>query len=195
MDHDDELRALWREQKSKEPLMSTQEVMRLDSKFSRRVGARNVTEYATAALLAVYFGSVAVIPGHTGAVSRVGAAMIVGAALHAVVELRRRGTALPPPAVDAPTQVYVEHHRAQLTRQRDLLATAPRWYVAPFVAGTLVYVAGIAIDVLGRGAPMGVVGLTLAGVLAVLTAVFVGVLFLNRHVTKRLSKKIDALDE
>jgi hypothetical protein len=195
MDRDEDLRALWRAQKTETTTMTPENVMKQDSKLSRRIGARNGLEYVAAAFLALYFGSIAVRPGDAGAVLRVGAALVVGAAVNAAFSLRRRGRALPPPPVDAPTHACVAHHRTQLTRQRDLLATAPRWYVLPFAGATLVFTVGVGLDAFRHGEPLRDLVMMLATAELVVGAVFVLVLFANRYVVKKLTRKIDALDE
>jgi hypothetical protein len=194
MDRDEELRALWRDQKTETTIMTTENVMKQDSKLSRRIGMRNGLEYVAATFVALYFGSVALRPGDAGGVLRVGAALIVGAAVHVALDLRRRGKALPPPPVDAPTGEHVAHHRTQLTRQRDLLATAPRWYVLPFAGATVVFTIGVGLDRLHRGDTSSDVGALLAGVDAILGVVFVFVLFANRYAAEKLTRAIDSLE-
>jgi uncharacterized membrane protein YecN with MAPEG domain len=195
MDRDEELRAVWREQKTETTVMTSENVMRQDATLSRRIRARNGLEYVAAAVVTLYFGAVALRPGDAGAVLRVGAALLVGAAVHVAFDLHRRGRPIPPPAVDAPTRACIAHHRAQLTRQRDLLAAAPRWYVAPFAPGLVVFTLGVGVDLLRHGETMRAVASLLVTVDAIIATVLVFVLVVNRYATRRLTRKIDALDE
>src|SRR5262249_25439417 len=65
---------------------------------------------------------------------RLGAGLIVVAAIYIIYSLRIRGSAQNIPE-DAARMSFIQFHRLSLERQRDLLEDIWRWYLLPFVPG------------------------------------------------------------
>ena len=180
---DQDLKTLWRNQQMETGPMSIEQIHA--RAFQSRIQVRNLVEYAASVLVLGIFGFYAVFFPHP--VMKLGAVMImVGAAVMAW-QLHRRASArsLAPGAAAGASLAF---HRAELVRQRDALRSAFWWYIAPFVPGMTVFVAGMAQarpgTSLGHLAP-----------LAGLTCAYLAAWFLiNRGAAKRLQAEIDDLD-
>lgn len=169
--------------------MSLTDIHAHSRRFQSRIRTRNLTEYAAAALVIAVFGWMAfLIPDlfvKAGAILTALGAAYVAYALHA-----KAGASAGQPDGGEP---LIDFHRAELVRQRKALATVPRWYLAPFVPGMLVFVGGVSfspdtgLPLLARlaqfGFAVGIVG-----------AVFAGVAWLNARAVKQLDARIAALD-
>jgi hypothetical protein len=182
---DDDLRSLWKQQASDGPRPSAEEVRARSEVFARKIASRNRRETIAATFVMVVFTVGAVLPGVT-LMHRLGCVSLVLAAVFVVTVLRRKGSAGPPPADDAPTAERLAHHRAELGKQRDLLARAGIWYVGPFVPGLALLFADEAISDPAHRARMLVVA-------ALVSAFLVGVVALNRRAARALGREIDAL--
>src|SRR5689334_16090508 len=102
--------------------------------FARTIFWRNAREWAAAILVVGGFGWRALAP-ETPALVRLGSLLTVAGALYVSWRLARDGRALPPPPAEASTADHLAAHRANLERQRGLLLSVPRWYIAPLVPG------------------------------------------------------------
>lgn len=180
---DQDLKALWRNQQMETGPMSIEQIHA--RAFQSRIQVRNLVEYAASALVLGIFGFYAVFFPHP--LMKLGAVMVmVGTAVMAW-QLHRRASAriLPPGAAAGASLAF---HRAELVRQRNALRSAFWWYIAPFVPGMTMFVAGMALARPGTSpghlAPLGV----LIG--AYLAAWFL----INRGAAKRLQAEIDDLD-
>ena len=111
----------------------------------------------------------------------------VAAVTFIVYHLHRYGSARVMPAEMGLTNC-LQFHRAELERQRDLLRSVWKWYLAPLVPGMLLVYVGSA---LARPEHASRALLGLAGTVAV----FVLIGDLNRRVANRLQARIDALEK
>ncbi|MBP6690538.1 MAG: hypothetical protein KA153_11140, partial [Hyphomonadaceae bacterium] len=95
--------------------------------------------------------------------------------------------------LDAGAQSWATFHRAELTRQRDALRTVWSWYLAPFVPGMLVFLAGVSFTPENPAPFPARLGVFLAG-LGIMAGVYAVIWWLNAIVAKRLDSEIAALD-
>ncbi|MEQ1812619.1 MAG: hypothetical protein ABL889_22020, partial [Terricaulis sp.] len=124
---------------------------------------------------------------------RVGAGLIIAGALYVCWKLHELGRAATRGELDAGAQSWAAFHRAELTRQRDALRTVWSWYLAPFVPGMLVFLAGVSFAP-DNPAPFPVrLGVFLAG-LGIMASVYAVIWWLNAVAAKRLDAEITALD-
>ena len=185
----DPLQTLWIQQKQETFTMSLADIRSHSRRFQSRVRTRNYTEYAAAALVIVLFGWVGfLVPDlvvKAGAFLTALGAAYVAFALHA--KASAQGVQ---PDGNEPLMAF---HRRELVRQREALATVPRWYLAPFVPGILVFVGGVSfspdtgLPLLARIAQFGFS-------LAIVGAIFAGIAWLNARAVKQLDAEIAALD-
>jgi hypothetical protein len=157
-------------------------------KLHRTVQRRNLREYIAAAIVIAAFGLyVFILPG---VLMKTGSLLVIAATLFVVWQLVRRATAEPPP-LHATLAELAAFHRCELVRQRDALKSVAVWYMAPFVPGMTLFIAGFAF-----AAPLGRLAVPVAGMMAAIcAAVFGGVWRLNVWAARRLQKRIDALKE
>jgi hypothetical protein len=80
----------------------------------------------------------------------------------------------------------VEFHRRELTRQRDLLRSVWRWYIAPIAPGLVIFSAGAASHA-GSGSGF-------YRVLVLYAVVFGFIVWLNYRGSLRLDRQIAELD-
>jgi hypothetical protein len=189
----DELAALWRAQPTKVITMAIGELKKRESKLERVVGVRNALEYGAGALVAATFS--AMMFGPIGWVARIGCVLIVFATIRVIATVRRRGSAEASPSMSAPTREHLAHLRAQLERQRDLLASVPRWYLAPFLPGYVVFLGGVAIDLLSKGVPVSKLLLPFGNAIALAMIVFGAVVVANRKAAAKLAREIAGLED
>jgi hypothetical protein len=79
--------------------------------------------------------------------------------------------------------------------QRDLLASVPRWYLAPFVPGMALFIAGVTLDRLAAGATMAAIAPGLARGVGEIVGIFALVALLNYVTSRKLTRAIAALDD
>src|SRR5262249_1229901 len=114
---EDELGRLWREQKLKGDKMPLDEIRQKAEKFESRVRRRNLREYIAGVIVVVTFGAMVFRAPNT--LGRLGAGLIVVAAIYIIYSLRIRGSAQNIPE-DAARMSFIQFHRRSLERQRDL---------------------------------------------------------------------------
>lgn len=167
---------------------SLEELSRRAHRLDRQVRLRNALEYAGGAIPILVFGAMAIAP--VDPLMRIASAIIVAGIVVVMWGLHRRAAASRAEDWGAP---ILEHHRAQLVRQRDALAGVWRWYLAPLVPGLVLLFASIW---QARLAIVGPEAATLAILPPVLIAiaVFAGIHWLNRAAARRLSRVIATLD-
>ena len=186
---DDDLRALWQSAPAAGSV-SLDELRKRERALSLRVKVRNGAEYVAAAFVVVAFTFYAVRAPSLGV--RASSWLTVLATAFVVWKLRRDGSPLPPPALGAPLGESLAHHRASLVRQRDLLRTAPLWYVGPFVVPMVLFQVSVALE-RSPGAPFAVLMRELARPLFVSLLVFAAIAFLNVRAAGKLDAKIESL--
>jgi hypothetical protein len=115
--------------------MSLEQVREQARQLERRVGRRNLREYVAAVVVVFAFGWT--LWNGPSAAARIGAGLMIAAALFVSYWLHAQGVAASLPA-DLGTQSSLDFLRGQLERKRDRLRSAWLWYVLPFVPGVLV---------------------------------------------------------
>jgi hypothetical protein len=183
--HDNDAQALWQSQPRGEPVISLEEIRARARRMERRVARRNVREYVALPIVVAAFGSVIWV-GPTSSM-RVGAGLIIAAAVFVVYRIHRRGTATSLPA-DLASNSALHFHRAQLEGQRDLLRSVWSWALLPFVPGILLMLIGASI---ARPEWMRLIvayGISFAGLM-------IGLHVLNRGAAARIQHLLDRLPE
>lgn len=160
-------------------------------RFQSRVRSRNMIEYVAAAFVISAFSWMAVSMPEP--IVQVGAGLIVLGALYVCWQLYRLGRAATRSELTAGAQSWVAFHRAELTRQREALRTVWSWYLAPFLPGMLVFLAGVSFTEANPAPFPARLGVFLAG-LGIMAAVFAVIWLLNAVAAKRLEAEIAALD-
>lgn len=160
-------------------------------RFQSRIRSRNMMEYVAAAIVVVFFGWIAATVPFP--IVRVGAVLIILGALYVCWRLFGLGRAATRQELDAGAQSWAAFHRAELTRQREALRTVWSWYLAPFVPGTLVFLAGVSFSTANPMPFPERLAVFLAG-LAIMAGIFVVIAWLNARAVRRLDAELVALD-
>ncbi|HMD97065.1 MAG TPA: hypothetical protein VKM93_07005 [Terriglobia bacterium] len=168
--------------------MSIDEIRRKARKFQQKIGRRNLREYIAALVVVVFFSYTLWHDPDT--VTRVGFAMIIAGMLYIVYQLHHRGSARSP-AAEMGSASWLEFHRRELERQRDLVGSVWSWYLGPMIPGWVVLTVGLARTNPGH---LQHVGVSLAVLNLVAALVFVGIWKLNQRAARRLQRRIDELD-
>lgn len=161
-------------------------------RFQARVRRRNMIEYVAAAFVIVFFAGTAVAA--PAPVVQLGAALVVAAALYVCWQLYRMGRAASRSELEAGAQSWAAFHRAELVRQREALRTVWRWYLAPFVPGYLVFLAGVSFTEANPAPLAARLGVFVAA-LALMAGAFAVIAWLNARAAKQLDAQIAALDQ
>lgn len=168
------------------PEVSLDEIVARAERLRKKLRWANAREYVAGAFVVVMFVMLAATSKNLPPVSRIGAALIACGAVFVVTYLALRGAA-GEVARDASTLAC---YRSELERRRALLAAVPKWYVAPFWPGTILFFAGMMLANPDNGAVIRAV--TLSAVFAVAVNVFV--VWLNLRGARKLAAEIAALD-
>lgn len=179
---------LWARQQIAPLRPSPEELGRLAHRLDRRVRLRNALEYGAGAIPILAFGAMAIAPVEP--LMRLAGAAIVLGVLVVMYGLHRRAGAS---RVEDWATPILDHHRAQLVRQRDALESVWRWYLAPLVPGLALLFAGVWQIVRDNAGASAATAHILPPVL-IAGIVFVGIHWLNRVAARRLTHAIDALD-
>lgn len=171
-----------------EPIPALPDLHRRASRFERRIRLRNAVEYAAIMLVVAAFGAFAILAPVPLPAMRIGAALVVIGALYVAWQLHRRASFRPP----SPGLPLVEHHRRELVRQRDAVASVANWYLAPFLPGMLLILFGPVID--GGSRAWAALGWEQLPALVLPPAFFLFVWLLNRRAARQLQAAIDDLD-
>ncbi len=177
---------LWQEQSVEGIKMSAEIIHKRAQKFDRRIWWRNVREYVAsliaACIIAYFFAT------EHDLFSRLTYALFFGALVWIVVALHRKGSATKIPAgLDTVTSLRM--YRAELERQRRVVASAWSWYLAPMVPGFIVLTVGKAIKT-----PHPAAWASLILMDAIVAATFFGIWKLNMWAARCLQRMIDGLD-
>ena len=186
----DQIRALWTAQPVEPFKLSVDQVSKRTGQFQARIRQRNITEYLAALLVVGVFGWMAcLIPVFT---VKAGAILIILGALYVCWKLHKIAGRQAGQQADNAARL-LDHHRSELMRQRDALASVWRWYLAPFVPGAVVFVAGVTFSP-DTGLPF-LAGLTIFAIsMAIMGSMFAGVICLNNRAVKQLDAEIAELD-
>lgn len=186
----DPLQTLWTQQTQETFSMSLADIHAHSRRFQSRIRTRNLTEYAAAALVVAVFGWMAfLIPD---LVVKAGCILTALAAAYVAYALHTKASA--PGSQPDGGEPLLDFHRAELLRQRQALATVPRWYLAPFVPGMLLFVGGVSFTP-DSGLPLMARFFQFGIATAIVAAVFAGVAWLNARAVKQLDARIAALDD
>jgi hypothetical protein len=179
--------ALWQSQPVDPRPVGLEEVRRQAAVFGRTIRRRNLREYLAALFVFGFFGWHAFSDAR-GFV-RAGSALIVAGTAVVVFHLRRHGAPGTPP-VEELVSTCLSFQRRELERQRDLLRSVPRWYLAPLVPGLAVLFVGSGFEKAGASA-----GLPLKPVLGVLAFVllFLAIAWLNAKAAREVQRELDEL--
>jgi hypothetical protein len=186
MNGDDPLRALWRDQPTKELPEMTLDVLhgrskRLTRKVSTRKWSETIAGAACMLLLAALGARVAGAP-----LLRLTCLLLVVGEGIVIAGMWRRSTVTAAP-VGATTRAFLDYYRAELARERDRLKTIARWYLAPVAPG--IFLLPIALCAAVRG-PTLVAG-AITTVATALTYVILVALY--RRSAGKIGREIDAL--
>jgi hypothetical protein len=172
---------------SKAPVeVSMEAILAREAKLKRAVRISHTMEYVAGVFVIGWFIAAAALPERgLPPVARIGSAMIACGAVFVLTYLALRGK--PPEARHEASTLAC--YRAQLEHRRDLLSRVPRWYIAPFMPGMIVFLAGIAIDKWGEPQTLPM----LAIVVTVVLGVNVGIALLNRRAARKLARELAEL--
>lgn len=187
--NDVDLRTLWRDQPAEHDPMTLAQIHQQAETFERKVRRRNLRDYVGTALVILFFAPL--LFAHSSWMMQAGAAMIIVAALTAARHLHKVASARVVPDVGA---TIVDFRREELIRQRDALRSIGRWYLAPFLPGLVLLMAGrwFQSHVPGRSIEADHLAILAASAFA---AIVFGVVWaLNQRGARRLQKQIDALE-
>ncbi len=184
----DPLRDLWQSQKSEGIRMSTADVRRKAMKFETRVHRRNVREYGAALVVVVFLGFESWRVPDT--LTRAGFILMIAGVAYLAWQLHRRGSARSLPA-ELGSTTSLEFFKKELERQRDLLQSVWRWYLAPLIPGLVVVTVGAARTNSGHR-PHFALWLAVFNVFAASALVFIG--WLNQSAARKLQNRIDELN-
>lgn len=190
----DELRALWQDAPAPAAVPDVARLLGRERAFRRSIAFRNATEHTAAALVVVTFVRMG-IAAEGATLIRLACALIAAAAVFVSWKIWVDGRNLPKPDAAATTAAHLAHHRAALERQIALLGTVPRWYLAPFAPGLVLFLVGVALESPASAAPMSVRAISLGGTAAFCALVFAAVAWLNRRATKKLQAELAALSD
>jgi len=189
-DHDP-LQKLWTQQTQEPFTMSLADVHLHAQRFQSRIRNRNMMEYVAAASVIAFFAWM--IPTVPEPIVQVGAGLIVLGALYVCWKLYQLGRAATRGEMNAAAQSWVAFHRAELVRQREALRTVWSWYLAPFIPGMVVFLAGVSFTEANPAPLPARLGVFLAG-LGLMAAVFAVIWWLNAQAVKKLDVEIAAVD-
>lgn len=189
-DHD-RFQKLWTQQTLEPFTMSLGDVHLHAQRFQSRIRSRNMIEFGATAIVVVAFGWIATIVPYP--IVQIGAALIISGALYACWQLFRLGRSATRYELNAGAQSWAAFHRAELTRQREALRTVWRWYLAPFLPGMLVFLAGVMFST-ANPLPLPERLATFLAGLAIMAGVFAVSAWLNAQAVKRLDAELAALD-
>ncbi|MBY9066167.1 hypothetical protein K1X12_04605 [Hyphomonas sp. WL0036] len=191
MTETDPLRALWAGQATPEFAMTPEALRQKAGGFQRTIRLRNITEYAAAIFVVGVFGWMAFLIPEP--VVKLGCALIVAGTLYVCWKLYHVASAAGRKQLDAALSLTA-FHRAELTRQRDALATVWRWYLLPFVPGVLVFLGGVAFTP-ANPAPLAAKLMMFLVEIGFCGVMFAAIAWLNARAVKGLDAELAALAE
>jgi hypothetical protein len=179
-----DLKAFWKQQNTESVQMTAEQIRLKATAFQRSVWRRNLLEYFACAVVIFAFSAyIWIFPNR---LMKLGSLIEVVAALFVAYRLRTRGSARKLTPADAGLSLRTFHIK-ELSRQRDFARTAWCWYVAPLMAGMLVFVWGM--EQMVRPEARGV--LVVLG--AVMLALAVLISLANIWKARDLQREIDTL--
>lgn len=158
--------------------------------FQSRIRTRNWIEYVAAVFVIGGFLWMALTM--PAPIIKAGALLIALGAAYVCWKLYQLGRAASKAEMDA-AQSLADFHRAELVRQRDALRTVWSWYLAPFVPGMLVFLAGVSFTAANPAPSFARLAIFLVG-FGLMAAVFAVIAWINALTVKKLGAEIAALD-
>ena len=181
-------RELWSKDDSPTPEITMEEILTRSDRLRRKVRLSTTMEVVAGVFVVVYFILMATIPGFAAklpATSRIGAALIACAAIFVLTYLVLRG-ARPEPRRDVSTLAC---YREDLERRRALLASVPKWYLAPFWPGTALFFAGILVEHWNRPGALPI----LVACSFVVVGINASIALVNRRAARKLGEELASL--
>ncbi|MBY4636798.1 hypothetical protein K5P26_06545 [Sphingopyxis sp. XHP0097] len=177
------LRAIWQSNEAELDALSLDAVRERAARLGSAVERRNRREYGAAAIVVVMFALyAAVLPG---LLLKLGSLLTIAAALFVAWQLSRRTSRSNPDAEMCDIRAF---YRARLAREEYMLARVGRWYLAPFVPGLGIFMAG-------QAKQAGTDGVAAWLFFAALPAlVFLAIWLVNLRVAAKLRQQIARLD-
>lgn len=183
--HFDQVRTAWRSEKEESFVMPVEELQARAMQLSAAVRRRNLAEYCAAALVAAV--NVYYFFYFSGALARVGSALILAGIAWIVLHLRQYGSL---GALPAHTLASLDFLTAELTRQRDLLRDIWTWYLLPLLPGVVLFLLGLHEIKAAGGSPL----VSEHAILRIVAACIIGfalIAFANNRAAARLQRQID----
>jgi hypothetical protein len=180
--------SVWQKQQLEGIRMSADEICRRATAYQRRILWRNAREYVGALATVVFFGFQ--FWWTTDTATRAGFVLIGAGLLYIVWQLWTKGASRSVPA-EMGLSSALEFHRRELERQRDLVRSVWRWYLAPLIPGWVVLSIGLARTNPGHIRHFALV-FTIFQIVA--ASAFIFVWWLNQRAARRLQGRIDELD-
>lgn len=177
------LRALWQDGGAALAPMPLDEIKRRATCFGDGIRRRNRREYGAAVVVVAIFALYAIFLPEP--LLKLGSLLVIAGALIVAWQLSRRTSRTDP---DAEAQDVRGYYRARLVREEHMLAHIGRWYLAPFMPGLLVFLAGLA-KTGGMARPI-----VFVSVVAFQLLIFGGIWWLNRRAAAMLRAQIDRID-
>jgi Flp pilus assembly protein TadB len=177
----DDLCRLWQDQPVENAAMSLEEIRDKAQKFRARIRRRNLREYLAAVVVVIAFAYY--IYKFTDPLIRIGSGLVIAGAMWTMYQLHRRTAPRSLPAGLALVG-SLEFYRQELIRQRDALHSVWVWYILPMTPGLVVFIAGT----------RPTRALMVAPFVGTLTAVSLGIWWMNRKAAVRLNRQIAELD-
>lgn len=176
---------IWQSQPVEGIKMSADALRQRAGKFESTILWRNAREYLGALIAALAFGFFFVKTHDI--LFRIAYGLLIAGLAFVVFRLHRQGSAKSlPSAMGAST--CVQFFRAELERQRDLVANVWPWYLAPLLPGFAVYTVAFAVAI---PYPANLRGLALLD--GLVAAVFIVIWKLNLRAARSLQRTIDEL--
>lgn len=123
---------IWQSQPVEGTKMSADVIRQRAVRFERKISNRNLRESIIALLVIAFFSySFVTTPG---TLLRITWLLFIAGMIWIIIQLRRKGTPKTMPGAMGNFS-SIEFFRAELERQRDLVKSVWRWYLAPLVPG------------------------------------------------------------
>eukprot|EP01136_Pigoraptor_vietnamica_P039094 Opistho-1_new@109300 len=178
---------LWTAQQLDARGPSVAELTERATRFQRRIRARDLIEYVAGTLVIAAFAGIAVDANDWGI--RIASLLLITGTGIAMRNVWRRRSTNDPASL---AQDALTHYRARLAAQRDALASVGRWYLAPFLPGTIVFLAAV---VRVQAETLSLATALRNGAIAttVIALIFGLILWLNRCASRAITAEIETL--
>jgi Flp pilus assembly protein TadB len=185
-----DVKTLWRNQEPEDDTVTLAHIHERAATFQKRIRRGVLIEYVASVFVVLVFGSY--IWFFPGWMMKTGSALVILATLFVVWQMRRRMSAQDVP--DVQRLELIAFIRRELVRQRDARTSAWLWYIAPFLPGMALMMAGrwFQTHASWRSLARDHEIIILSSAVAML--VLVSIWLLQRWTAKRLQRKIDELD-